>query len=111
MITEEFDHYFRICLDRELSSKEARRIVLAISDVVPVVSDEEGVAMVYHLDEDQHCYDVNLESDVTADEGDQIFIALEKILPEDDFDCESSMDNMEEQTYLNRAVLEQLSKF
>lgn len=112
MITDEFNRYFRLCMDRELSSDESRKLLFAVSDFVPVIATEDDVAMVYHYDEedDQHCYDVNLERDISATEGDSLFQKLEYMFPDDDFDCESSMDTVSEQLYLNRAVMERLTK-
>ena len=112
MITDEFEHYFRLCVDRELSTDESRKLLFAVSEFVPVIATDEDVAMVYHYDEedDQHCYDVNLERDISADEGDKLFQKLEYMFLDDDFECESSMDTVSEQLYLNRALLEQLNQ-
>lgn len=110
-MTEEFDHYFRVCLDRELTEEETKDFVYSVSDVVPVITTDDDVAMVYHVNEDgQHCYDINLEHDVSGDEGDQIYRTLEQLFEDDDFECESSMDTVSEQQVLNRALLEQLTK-
>lgn len=112
METEEFKHYFRICLDRTISSEEARQYLFAVDDHADVDPDNNDVVMVYHLDEESgaHCYDVRLSKDVTGEQGDQIIYGLEEIFPTDDFTCESSMDPVSEQQYLNRAVMEQLTK-
>ena len=71
--------------------------------------------MVYHLDDNEgdgnpHCYDVRLASSIDAEQGDLILASLEEMFPDDDFDCESSMDTVEEQHYLHGAVMEQLNK-
>lgn len=112
MVTEEFEHYFRICLDRKITSEEARQFLFAVNDHADVEADSEDVVMVYHLDDETgaHCYDVRLSKDVAAEQGDEILHALENIFPSDDFDCESSMDTVSEQQVLNRAVMEQLTK-
>lgn len=112
METEEFEHYFRICLARTITSEEARDYLFAVDDIAEAEPDDEDVVMVYHQDEDTkaHCYDVRLRSDITGEQGDQILSKLEAIFPEDDFECESSMDMMSEQEVLNRAVMEQLTK-
>jgi len=109
MITDEFEHYFRIRMPRKISSEEARNFLFAVNDIVPAQADDSDVIMVYHEDEGAHCYDVRLSSDVNGDQGDDILYSLEELFPNDDFDCESSMNNIEEQQYLNRAVMEQLS--
>jgi hypothetical protein len=109
MITDEFEHYFRILMPRTISSEEARNFLFAVNDVVPAQADDKDVVMVYHEDENAHCYDVRLSKDISGDEGDEILYNLEELFPNDDFDCESSMNNIEEQQYLNRAVMEQLS--
>lgn len=112
MIVDEFNHYFRLCLGRKIDSKEARLYLFAVDDHADVEADSEDVVMVYHFDEESgsHCYDVRLSQDITGEQGDQIIYGLEEIFPQDDFTCESSMDNMEEQHYLNRAVMEQLNQ-
>ena len=66
--------------------------------------------MVYHEDAGVHCYDIRLSRDVTADEGDEILYDLEDIFEDDDFECESSMTAVEEQQYINRAVMEQFNR-
>ena len=110
METQEFEHYFRICLTRTISSEEARQFLFAVNDHADVEADDNDVVMVYHLDEhNNHCYDVRLAKDVTGDQGDEILYGLEEIFPTDDFECESSMNSIEEQQYLNHALLEQLS--
>jgi hypothetical protein len=112
MIVDEFQHYFRLCMGRVISSEEARQYLFAVNDHAEVAADADDVVMVYHLDDETgaHCYDVRLSKDVTAEQGDQILYGLEEIFPTDDFQCESSMEPLEEQHYLNRAVLEQLSQ-
>jgi len=110
MITDEFEHYFRIRMPRTISSEEARNFLFAVNDIVSAQADDNDVVMVYHEDEGAHCYDVRLSEDVNGDQGDDIIYSLEELFPDDDFDCESSMDNIEEQQYLNRAVMEQLSR-
>lgn len=115
MIIDEFDHYFRLCLDRTLTSEEARAYLLVVNELADVEPDEDDTVMVYHMDDkDQdgnpHCYDVRLAASIDAEQGDQILASLEEMFPDDDFDCESSMDTVEENQYLNRAVLEQLSQ-
>lgn len=112
MVTEEFDHYFRLCMARHIDSKEARLYLFAVNDHAEVAADDDDVVMVYHLDEEtgSHCYDVRLAKNVTADQGDEILYGLEEIFPLDDFECESSMDSIEEQQYLNSAVMEQLNQ-
>ena len=74
MITEEFEHYFRLCLGRKIDSKEARLYLFAVNDHAQVEADNNDTVMVYHLDEETgaHCYDVRLARDVTAEEGDEI---------------------------------------
>ena len=109
MIVDEFKHYFRIRMPRTISSEEARNFLFAVNDIVSAQADDNDVVMVYHEDEGDHCYDVRLSEDVTGDQGDDILYSLEEVFPNDDFDCESSMNNIEEQQYLNRAVMEQLN--
>lgn len=96
-------------MPRTISSEEARNFLFAVNDIVPAEADDSDVVMVYHEDEGAHCYDVRLSEDVTGDQGDDILYSLEELFPNDDFECESSMNNIEEQQYLNRAVMEQLS--
>ena len=110
MIIDEFEHYFRIRMPRTISSEEARNFLFAVNDVVSAQADNNDVVMVYHEDEGAHCYDVRLSEDVSGDDGDDILYSLEELFPNDDFECESSMSTVEEQQYLNRAVMEQLSK-
>ena len=111
MIIDEFNHYFRLCMPRIISSEEARQYLFAVNDIVSAEADDNDVVMVYHEDDDgAHCYDVRLSTDITGDEGDEILHSLEELFPNDDFECESSMENIEEQQYLNRAVMEQLTK-
>ncbi len=110
MITDEFEHYFRIRMPRTISSEEARDFLFAVNDIVPAHADDNDVVMVYHEDEGAHCYDVRLSKDISGDEGDDILYSLEELFPNDDFECESSMSIVEEQQYLNHAVMEQLSK-
>jgi hypothetical protein len=97
-------------MPRTISSEEARNFLFAVNDIVSAQADDNDVVMVYHEDEGAHCYDVRLSEDVNGDQGDDIIYSLEELFPDDDFDCESSMDNIEEQQYLNRAVMEQLSR-
>jgi hypothetical protein len=112
METQEFEHYFRLCIGRTISSEEARQYLFAVNDHADVEADADDVVMVYHLDEDTgaHCYDVRLAHDVTAEQGDEILYGLQEIFPTDDFECESSMDSVSEQQVLNHAVMEQLTK-
>ena len=103
MIIDEFDHYFRLCLDRTLSSEEAKSYLMVVNELADVEPDDDDTVMVYHLDDKEedgnpHCYDVRLTQ------------SLEEMFPDDDFDCESSMDIVEENQYLNHAVMEQLNK-
>ena len=109
MITDEFEHYFRLRMPRTISSEEARDFLFAVNDISPAQADDNDVVMVYHEDEGAHCYDVRLSSDVSGDQGDEILQSLEELFPNDDFELESSMNMIEEQQYLNRAVMEQLS--
>ena len=110
MITDEFNHYFRLCMPRPISSKEAKQYLFAVNDIVSAEADDNDVVMVYHEDDNgAHCYDVRLSANVTGDEGDEILQSLEELFPNDDFELESSMDTIEEQQYLNRAVMEQLN--
>jgi hypothetical protein len=97
-------------MPRTISSEEARNFLFAVNDVVSAQADNNDVVMVYHEDEGAHCYDVRLSEDVSGDDGDDILYSLEELFPNDDFECESSMSTVEEQQYLNRAVMEQLSK-
>lgn len=112
MITDEFEHYFRICITRKLSSEEAKQFLFAVSDNADVEADNSDVVMVYHLDDETqaHCYDVRLATDITAEQGDDILFDLEDLFEADDFECESSMDTVSEQLVLNRALMEQLNK-
>jgi hypothetical protein len=97
-------------MPRPISSKEAKQYLFAVNDIVPAEADDNDVVMVYHEDDNgAHCYDVRLTANVTGDEGDEILQSLEELFPNDDFELESSMDSIEEQQYLNRAVMEQLS--
>lgn len=109
MIIDEFEHYFRLRMPRTISSEEARDFLFAVNDIISAQADDNDVVMVYHEDDSAHCYDVRLSSDVTGDQGDDILYSLEELFPNDDFECESSMSTVEEQQYLNRAVMEQLS--
>jgi hypothetical protein len=97
-------------MPRTISSEEARNFLFAVNDVVSAQADNNDVVMVYHEDEGAHCYDVRLSEDVSGDDGDDILYSLEELFTNDDFECESSMSTVEEQQYLNRAVMEQLSK-
>lgn len=120
MIVDEFPHYFRICLNRKLSSEEAREVLFAVNDIADVEADDEDTVMVYHGDSDKaqeiypgdieevHCYDVRLARDITGNQGDDILAKLEEIFPDEDFNCESSMELAEQQQYLNQALLENL---
>jgi hypothetical protein len=97
-------------MPRPISSKEAKQYLFAVNDIVPAEADDNDVVMVYHEDDNgAHCYDVRLSANVTGEEGDEILQSLEELFPNDDFELESSMDTIEEQQYLNRAVMEQLS--
>jgi hypothetical protein len=97
-------------MPRPISSKEAKQYLFAVNDIVSAEADDNDVVMVYHEDDNgAHCYDVRLSANVTGDEGDEILQSLEELFPNDDFELESSMDTIEEQQYLNRAVMEQLS--
>lgn len=115
MIIDEFDHYFRLCLNRTLTSEEARGLLLMVNELADVEPDDEDTVMVYHLDDNDgdgypHCYDVRLAESIDAEQGDLILASLEEMFPDDDFDCESSMDTVEEQSYLHDAVMEQLNQ-
>jgi hypothetical protein len=115
VVIDEFDHYFRLCLNRTLSSEEARALLLVVDELADVESDDDDTVMVYHLDDKEedgnpHCYDVRLATSIDAEQGDQILASLEEMFPNDDFDCESSMNIEEEQSYLHSAVMEQLTK-
>jgi hypothetical protein len=115
MIVDEFPHYFRICLPRTLEKEESRAFLLLVSKFVQVEPADDDVIMVYHEDREDHdgnpyCYDVRLEVDISGEVGDKILIALEELFPDDDFDCESSMDSISESYYLNQALLEQLNQ-
>lgn len=93
MEQEEFEHYFRICMPRELTSEEVRAFVVMVEELADVeINENDDVVAVYHVDDNgQHCYDVPLEDDVTADVGDELAEACESLFPDDDFDLESSM--------------------
>lgn len=115
MIIDEFDNYFRMCLNRTLSSEEAKKLLLAVNDIAEVEPEDDDTVMVYHMDDNDgngypHCYDVRLATSIDAEQGDRLLASLEELFPDDDFDCESSMEIVEEQSYLHTAVLEQLSK-
>jgi len=115
VVIDEFDNYFRLCLNRTLSSEEAKAYLLVVNELADVEPDNDDTVMVYHLDDKEedgnpHCYDVRLASNITAEQGDQILASLEEMFPNDDFDCESSMNLEEEQRYLHGAVMEQLAK-
>lgn len=113
MVVDEFEHYFRICMPRTLEKAESRAFLLLVNEFVEVEPTDEDVVMVYHEDskdnpENPHCYDVRLAEDISGDAGDKILAGLEELFPDDDFDCESSMDAVSESYYLNQALLEQL---
>lgn len=108
METEEFEHYFRLCMGRIISSDEARQYLFAVNHHAEVEADDEDVVMVYHEIDGAHCYDVRLATDVTAEQGDEIIHGIQKIFPTDDFECESSMENIEEQQYIMKAGIQQL---
>lgn len=110
METQEFEHYFRLCMPRKITSDEARELLHAVNDNADVEADNEDVVMVYHEANNLHCYDVRLARDITGEQGDDILYDLEELFPNDDFECESSMDTVSEQQYLNRAVMEQLAR-
>jgi hypothetical protein len=115
MIIDEFDNYVRICLNRTLSSAEAKSFLLVVNELAEVEPQDDDTVMVYHMDDKEadgnpHCYDVRLAESIDAEQGDKILASLEEMFPDDDFDMESSMETMEEQTYLNNALLEQLGK-
>ena len=115
MIIDEFDHYFRLCLNRTLSSEEAKAYLLVVNELADVEPEDDDTVMVYHLDDKEedgnpHCYDVRLSTSIDAEQGDQILASLEEMFPDDDFDCESSMEINEAQSYLHSAVMEQLNK-
>ena len=110
MEQDEFEHYFRLCMTRKISSEEARQYLFAVNDHADVEADSDDVVMVYHEEDGVHCYDVRLAQDVTAEQGDEILYGLEEIFPTEDFECESSMDSVSESQYLNRAILEQLDQ-
>jgi hypothetical protein len=115
MIIDEFDHYFRLCLNRTLSKEEAKALLLVVNKLADVEPDDDDTVMVYHEDDNDgdgypHCYDVRLATSIDAEQGDHLLASLEEMFPDDDFDCESSMDLEEEQHYLHNAVMEQLSK-
>lgn len=115
MIIDEFDHYVRLCLNRALSSKEAKAFLLVVNELADVEPQDDDTVMVYHLDSEQvdgnqHCYDIRLASSIDSAQGDNILSSLEEMFPQDDFDIESSMETVEEQSYLHTAVLEQLTK-
>lgn len=98
MIIEEFEHYFRISLVRELTSEEVRNFVTMVEEHADVEPDDEDVAVVYHIDDqNNHCYDIRLEDDITADVGDELALACEEMFPDDDFELESSMGVIDEQ--------------
>jgi hypothetical protein len=114
MIIDEFDHYFRLCLNRTLTSAEARALLHVVDEIGDVEPEDDDTVMVYHLDDNDgdgypHCYDVRLGSSLDAEQGDQLLTRLEEMFPDDDFDCESSMDSVSEQSLLNNITLEQLS--
>jgi len=95
---DEFTHYFRICLDRILSSEEAKSFLLTVNKHAEVEADEEDVIMVYHVDSDgRHCYDVRLTDDIIGDAGDDLVRDLEELFQGVDFDAESSMDVIDEE--------------
>jgi hypothetical protein len=98
-MNEEFEHYFRICLERTLSSEEAKSFLLLVNKLADAEPDEDDVVMYYHVDAEtgRHCYDVRLADDITGDVGDDILHALEELFPDDDFDAESSMDAIAEE--------------
>lgn len=115
MIIDEFDHYFRLCLARTLSSEEAKAYLMVVNEIADVEPDDDDTVMVYHSDDNEgdgnpHCYDIRLAQSIDAEQGDQILASLEEMFPNDDFDLESSMELEEEQHYLHTAVMEQLSK-
>jgi len=64
MITDEFEHYFRIRMPRTISSEEARNFLFAVNDVVTAEEDDNDVVMVYHEDENAHCYDGRLSKEI-----------------------------------------------
>lgn len=113
MIVDEFEHYFRICMPRTFEKAESRAFLLLVDKFVEVEPTDEDVVMVYHEDpkdnpDNPHCYDIRLAEDISGDVGDTILAGLEVLFPNDDFDCESSMDVVAESYYLNKALLEQL---
>lgn len=108
---DEFEHYFRLCIARQCTSEETKSLVAIVSTFADIDPTDEDVVMVYHLNDDgYHCYDISLESDVTEEQGEQIIMELEELFENDDFDCEASIDSVDEQLYLNSALLEQLNK-
>ena len=98
METQEFEHYFRLCLARMLTSEEARSYLFIVDEHADVEPEDDDLVMLYHEDEEgRHCYDVRLGDDITGDVGDDIARALEELFPEDDYECESSMDAISEE--------------
>jgi hypothetical protein len=46
MIIDEFDHYFRLCLDRTLSSAEAKAYLMVVNELADVEADNDDTVMV-----------------------------------------------------------------
>jgi hypothetical protein len=87
MISNEFVNYFRLCVNRALSTQETLTLFLEVSGIARTNINEE-VSMLYRMDNEtnQHCYDIKLKQNISQAQAESILTNLKSIFVNDSLD-------------------------
>ena len=92
---QEFDHFIRIVTDDELASgilREYFKLVYKSPVGKLIDQQDDGTVMIYHTRDNDHCYDISLNANISKLDGDILSRKLLTIFPFD-FSIEASTAN------------------
>ena len=84
MITNEFNNYFRLLSNKELTTQETLQFFIVVNDIVSADTSQEE-SMLYRVDSEtnKHCYDVRLLQNPTAQQAGEILNNLKTTFLDD----------------------------
>jgi hypothetical protein len=86
MITDEFTHYFRLELSKELSGREIIHFFAAVKDIVSGKLTSESINISHRMNGAKHLYEVGLSENITQEQAKTIFDNLKGIFLVDDLE-------------------------
>ena len=83
MIASEFEHYFRLSLNRTLTGLEEIQFFVAVKNVAgnQIITNQANLS--HNTEYTSHFYDVGLLTNINANQAETIFNNLKSIFPND----------------------------